>query len=261
MRVGLVIVAAAALGATAFALDAQRVSLARAAVVKGEKLLAKGKAADAEKAFRSAIDIEARLPTSHLGLARTLVTQQRFAEALPVLEQTKDRYVAWEKLVRQTQLELQQDAERKARALADLQVQQVSKIGPSGPNPAQQQVMTRTSMELSRAQTEDYLAKREWRPEQFKAIPAEVFYLAGLANARNGERDRAIDEWLLCIGLEPGNGLAHYNLAVAMFARGEVTLAKEHLDDAVAAGVEPNPAFAADLEQAARALAPLTPTP
>ena len=261
MRVGPVIVAAVALGATAFALDAQRVSLARAAVVKGEKLLAKGKLADAEKAFHSAIEIEAQLPMSYLGLARVLVSQQRFADALPVLEQAKDRYVAWEKLVRQTQLEIQQDAEKKARELTDLQTQQVSKIGPYGPSTAQQQTLNRTTAALSRARTEDYLIKREWRPEEFEAIPAEVFYLAGLANARTGQREKGIDEWLLCIGLEPGNGLAHYNLAVAMFARGEVALAKEHLDDAVAAGVKPNPMFAADLQQAARALAPMAPTP
>lgn len=262
MRVApLAVVAVATVAASALAIDAQRISLARTSVAKGEKLLAKGKAAEAEKAFRSAIEIEPAVPTSYLGLARVMVTEQRFTDALPVLEQAKDRYAAWEKVVRQTQLELQKQAEEETRRLAELQAQQQAKVGPFGPTASQQSTMSRTTAALARARTEEYLAKREWRPEQFEAIPAEVFYLAGLANARTGQRDKAIDEWLLCTGLEPGNGLAHYNLAVALFARGDVAAAKQHLDEAVDAGFAPNPAFAADLERAARALAPVTPTP
>ncbi|MEW6338869.1 MAG: tetratricopeptide repeat protein [Acidobacteriota bacterium] len=236
--------------------DAGRLALARTATAKGEKLLAKEKLTDAEKAFRDAIANEPTYPGAHVGLGAALVGQQRYAEAVTALEQAKDRFIAWEQKSRETELQARQDTAQRTREFKDLQRQQQQKApaSPAQAGPAQ----SLTTLAATRVATEDYLAKRGWQEEAFSAIPPQVFYLEGLAYLRTGQRENGVAELTLCLALDPAHALAHYNLAVALFTGGQVLDAKEHLDAAVAGGVKPNPKFAADLEKAVRLQAPPT---
>ena len=241
-----VVAAAPAFGA------GSRLAVARASVEKGDKLMQKERYEAAEKAYRKAIDNEPTLPTAYHGLGRALVGEQRFAEAIEALEEAKERYVRWAQDEKSTEMEARQDAAARARAFQDLQNTQ--KIRQSGPGTSPAADLTR--MAATRIATEQYLAGKNWKYEDLEAIPADVFYLDGLARLRSGDKENGMRELDTCLVLEPEHGLAHYNLAVALFTSGQVRAAKEHLDEAVAAGVQANPHFVADVEAAYKSLPP-----
>ncbi len=242
----LAVVAAPAFGA------GSRLAVARASVEKGDKLMQKERYEAAEKAFRKAIDNEPTLPTAYHGLGRALVAQQRFAEAIEPLEEAKDRYVRWAQDEKSTEMEARQEAAARARAFQDLKNTQKIRQSGAGTSPA----ADLTRMASTRIETEKYLAGKNWKYEDLEAVPADVFYLDGLARLRTGDKDAGIRELDTCLVLEPDHGLAHYNLAVALFTSGQVRPAKEHLDAAVAAGVDANPRFVADVDAAYKALPP-----
>ncbi len=229
-----------------------RLAVARASVEKGDALMQKERYEAAEKAYRKAIDNEATLPTAYHGLGRALVAQQRFGEAIDALEEAKDRYVRWAQEEKSTEMEARQDAAARARAFQDLQNTQKIRQTAPGTSPA----ADLTRMAANRIETERYLAGKNWKYEDLEAIPADVFYLDGLAHLRTGDKEGGIRELDTCLVLEPEHGLAHYNLAVALFTSGQVRAAKEHLDAAVAAGVDANPQFVAALDAAYKALPP-----
>lgn len=236
----------------ALATDPGRLALARSKTDRANQLLAKGSYEKAEKLCRAAIDDEPTYPASYLGLGAALCGLQRWSDALPVLEQAKQRYIAWEQQDRMTNMEARQDAETRAREFRDLKQQQSLKAKPGEAQSASQLMTTSAGVRVS---TEDYLARKGWQPEAFEAVPAQVFYLTGVCLLRSGNRAAAIEELWACVDRDPKHGLGHYNLAVALFAQGEVEVAREQLAAAESAGVTPNPQFKADLEKAATGLA------
>jgi predicted metal-dependent hydrolase len=256
MRCLLIAMLAAAGAWPSEAVDPQRLAVARAKTGKAEKSLARHDTARAEALFRAAIAAEPAYPEAHLGLGTLLVAQQRFAEAIAVLEEAKQRYVRWAQGERETEMAARQEAAARAREFADLQLQQASR---GRPGPTGTATSPLTALAANRVATEEYLARRGWRMENLQAVPASLFYLQGLAFLRTGQRHRGIEELRTCLAVDAGHGLAHYNLAVALFSGGEIALAKEHLDAARAAAVTPHPAFAADLDQAALSLRPTDP--
>lgn len=253
MRKVLIAILAAGVAWPTAAVDPQRLSVARAKAGKAEKRLAGNDIARAEELFREAIAAEPAYPEAYLGLATVLVAQQRFVEAIPVLEEAQQSYVRWAQSERETEMAARQEAAARAREFTDLQQQQASR---GRPGPGGKPTSPLTAMAASRVATEEYLARRGWRMENLQAVPAQVLYLRGLAFLRTGQRESGIEELRAALTVDESHGLAHYNLAVALFAAGQTALAKEHLDAARAAGVTPNPAFAADLEQAALSLLP-----
>lgn len=237
-----------ACAATAWATDPSRLALARSKAGKAEKQLAKENFTKAEALFRGAIEDEPSFPDAYLGLASALCGQQRYAEALPVLQQAEDAYVRWHQNAQVTEMEARQDAAARAREFRDLQQQQAQR-GPTtqqqGPGSAAGDM---ARMAASRISSEEYLARRGWKMEEFDAIPAHAFYLAGLCRLRTGDRDGAITELEACLARDGDHALAHYNLAVALFSKGDAVGAAEHLEAARKAGIEPNPQFVADLQ-------------
>lgn len=235
------------LGSAAGAIDKDRLTMARTQTAKGERLLTQTEYAGAEKLFRRAIELEPKLPTAHLGLGASLVGQQRFAEALAALEETERRYVAWEQTIQIAELRQRQLAEREAQAVVDLAAAASLKPNLSVPNPGAE---TDEKNALQRIETEQFVFREHRDLEEVHAIPAQVFYLEGITFLRSGQRDRGIEALEVCLAVDSEHTLAHYNLAVALFTTGELDDAKEHLDAAIAGGVEPHPRFVADLEQA-----------
>ena len=224
-----------------------RMTLARAQIAKGEKQLKKREFGPAEKHFRNALATEPALPTAHLGLGAALVGQQRFEEALAALEEAERRYVAWEQQIQIADLQMRQLSERQLQAAADLAAAAQARSNPSSVTAPQQ---SRDSATADRIRTEQFVLRDRFEQEDFDAIPAQVFYLEGISYLRTGRRDQGIEALEICLLIDGGHGLAHYNLAVALFTRGEPAAAKEHLDAALAAGVEAHPQFVADLEGA-----------
>lgn len=230
--------------------DAARLAVARSRVAEGQKLLQKGDVVGAEQRFRQAISVYPELPSPYLGLARALCLAQRFQEAIPVLEEAQERYVLWQQRAATAELEARQEAADRARQFADLMRLQQGKTPATGAGGRPTGGLSpMTNLARTRMATEEFLARRRWQAEAMAGIPAEVFYLLGLARLRSGDRTGGIDELYLCLALDPKNGPAHYNLAVALLAEGDPWAAKEHLEEAKALKVTPNPKFVEDLDK------------
>jgi tetratricopeptide (TPR) repeat protein len=222
--------------------------MAGAKIDKAEKLLTKSQNSKAEALFRESIELEPSLPEGHLGLGAALVAQERFEEALPVLETAKEKYVAWEQTAAQLDLEQRQATFQEIQEFTTM-------AGTKNPGAAGQSIRGQAPTNVTknvagRLAAQEVLSRDRWSPEELERISPQVYYLQGIANLRLGRRDAGIDALRLCLALAPDHGLSHYNLAVALFGIGHTSEAKEHLDAALAAGVEPHPAFVADLERA-----------
>jgi len=237
------------LASAAWATDPGRLALARSKTDKGEKQLAKENYEKAESLFRAAIKDEPSFPDAHLGLAAALCGQQRYADALPVVRDAQDAYVTWHQDARVAEMEARQDAAARAREFRDLQQQQAQKSRPGQQQQGGVPAQDLARMAAARVASEEYISRRGWKMEEFDAIPAHAFYIAGLCRLRTGDRAGAITEFEACVTRNPDHGLAHYNLAVALFAEGDAGGAAEHLEAARNAGIEPHPKFVADLER------------
>jgi len=231
LRIAVVAVACACVALSASALDPGALKRARTKVIKGEKQLQLGNLHKAEELFRKAMAVEPAFPGAHLGLGAALVGQQRFEEALEVLAVAEEKYVDFEKIARQAGLE--------ATLMVQGRDQEVQHLKDS------YDVIQRAPSNLG---LENDLVER-WGSEEVQVVPAQLYYLDGLALIRSGRRADGVARLEQCLALDGGYGLAHYNLAVALFASGRVSDARLHLDAARAAGVEPHPAFVAEVEQ------------
>lgn len=230
--------------------DTSRLALARAQVAAGQKFLTKGFLDQAEASFRKAKEIMPELPAAYLGLGRVLCLAKRFPEAISVLEEAQERYTRWQQTSSLLELETRQEASDRARQFADLMRLQQGKTPATaaGSRPSGG-LSPMTNLARARMATEEFLARKRWQAETAAAIPAEVFYLLGLARLRTGDRAGGIQDLLICTALDPKNGLAHYNLAVAYLAEGDPWAAKESLDRAKALSVTPHPQFVKNLEK------------
>lgn len=241
---------AAVLAQSVATLDRSRLKLARAKIAMGESLLKKDDYVGAEREFRAAVKTEPSLPTPYLGLGAALSGQRRFTESLTTLKLAELRYVAWEHTVQSHTLHSRQLAERQTLEVEDLYAASVQgRVNNSGV-PGQGFSPGAGAGGTDQIQKEQFISRDRFDLEAFQSIPAQVFYLEGLAYLRTGQRDKGIEAMEVCLYIDRRHGLAHNNLAVALFTRGDLEEAREHLDAAIAAGIEPHRKFVADLDQA-----------
>lgn len=228
------------------AVDAQ-IKRAQAKIAKGQRLLTKRSFQAAEKAFHEAMKLRPDLPGSYLGVGAALVGQKKFAEALPVLHQAEAKFVSFERTIQSAEMQNKQWS-------GDRESLSVRRSGAN--DPGGQEYNTRgqgqSSLDLikNRLAASPTLKPKKWSVEEFSVISPQVYYFKGLASLRSGDRDAGVRALQQCLILEPNNGLAHYNLAVAEFMGGHVHEAKKHLDAAEVAGVKANPRFVSDLNAA-----------
>lgn len=222
-------------------LDPSRIRMAQSATDQGNVLLKQAEYERAEDQFRRAIEYEARFPPAHLGLGAVLVATGRYQPALEVLREAERRFADLRNLHQVAGLRNRQHFANRERELEDAS-RQASRPGAGSGNVNQGAV--EREVELDRR-----IADR-LRPEEVDGIPAQVFYLEGIALLRLGLAAEGIEALETALYVDDDHGLAHYNLAVALFVNGEVQRAKGHLDAAVEAGASPHPQFVADLEAA-----------
>ncbi len=237
-------------GALATTAGKDRLRLARTHTSKGDRLVKETEYAGAEKKYRGAIAIEPSLPTAYLGLGKALVGQQRYGEAIAALEEAEKRFVEWEQTIQIAELQKRQLSERQLQSVRDIQAA-VSDRGSAlaGNSPTSGQASP-GQLTASKIESEQFLFRENRRMEGFEAIPSQVFYLEGISFLRTNRRALGIEALEICLTINSQHHLAHYNLAVALFTRGDLEEAKSHLDTAVAGGVEPHRGFMADLENA-----------
>jgi len=210
------------------------IARAKAKVAKGEVQLKKGQFAEAEKMFRTAVNMEPTLPSAHLGLGAALVGQRRYDEALGALTEAERRYEEFD--------ELQKESGRLAVASMEETERQVETFmetyGVFQRGPKNQQL---TKAQVSRMNV-----------PAASSMPAQAYFLQGVAFLRTDQTVAGIERLERCLFLDADHGLAHHNLAVAMLSIGRVDEAKAHLDAAVACGVEPPPALVAEIDARSR---------
>ena len=238
-----------ALGPSVEALGKDRLKMARAQIAKAEKLVKKTEFVGAEKLFRNAIATEPLIPTAYLGLAKALVGQQRYADALATLEVAEQRYVDWEQAIQLGDMQKRLVAARQLQEAQDLQATAAERAGPQNTR-GPQKALGPGQATAQRIQTEQFIFRERWALEGFEAIPSQVFYLEGISYLRTNRRTLGIEALEVCLLINSKHQLAHYNLAVALFTQSEFSEAKTHLDEAIAGGVEPDARFVADLELA-----------
>ncbi len=227
-------------------MDRGRILLARAKIEKGQSLLKQSKYEHAERAYRAAIEYEPTIPTGYLGLGAALVGQEKFKLAVEVLSEAEQRFVAWELMVTAVDLQRQQVTERQLRSIREIAAAAAltNRVGPGG---SPQQVALLNQNKISK---EQFLVRERWPLEGIETIPAQVFYLEGIAYLRSNRPVLGIEALETCLLIDKAHGLANYNLAVALFSQGQYTEANDHLQLALKAGVEPHPQFVLDLEGA-----------
>ena len=223
------------------ALDSKGVARAQSQIGKGEKQLEKGNYDKAEQYFENAIEIQPELPMSYVDMAAVRIGQERFADALELLDQADRRYVEWQQLEQEMQLAGQQSANTQARDMAFMDDGGAGRI--TGGAQARSQ--------RNNINDQKHLADNQWGGKENDPRPAQLFYLKGVAEVRLGHRDEGIAALQECLDRDPTHGLAHYNLAVALFGKGDIAGAKQHLEAAQEAGVQANPKFVEAVEAAA----------
>ncbi len=220
-----------------------RMIMAEAKIAKGEKLKKKEKFAQAEELFRRAIELEPVIPEAHLKLGAVLIAQSRYEEALEALAEAKKRYVEWEEEMARASLEQRQLVFRQAQEFEDLAAVRDDRTTPDT-------VASVASQVANQIDTQKLHTDLQWKMEEFQAISPQAFYLEGIAYLRTNRKEMGMKALENCLALDDSHGLAHYNLAVALFSMGEPAEAKIHLAAALDAEVEPHPQFVADLENA-----------
>jgi tetratricopeptide (TPR) repeat protein len=234
-------------------IDWDRLSLARSKTAHGDKLLKREEYVRAERVFRQAMKQEKVYPVAYLGLGAALVGQQRFDEALDVLHQTEECYLHWRDRVQHASLTMKKMNAEEEQAVRDLQNRlELTANVSSGEAPRRGQAARQIARaRATRVENIGRMSRLLYdHPEDLLHIPAQVFYLEGVSNLRLGHRDRGIELLRICLLLDEKHPLAHYNLAVALFTRGQLQAAKTHLDAAVSGGFEPPKQFVHDLNQA-----------
>lgn len=221
------------LAAPCVASEADSIARAQNKVTKGNAKLQNDDFRSAERLFRKAIEIEPALPTAHLGLGAALIGQQRYGDALVVLDETERRFAEYDEMNKLAAVKAQDMVEEARRQVETLE----DTYG------VFHQVPTQHGLDAN--------VIGRWHVEQGGSTPAQTYYLQGIALVRTGQRSEGMQKLEHCLLLDKDHGLAHYNLAVALLAEGRPTEAMQHLDQAVAAGVEPAPAFVSDLERMA----------
>lgn len=212
--------------------DRVDISRARNKVAKGDAQLAKENYSKAGQLYRQAIEIAPLLPSAHLGLGASLVGQRRYHEALVALADAERLFAEYEARLREAQekaLNAVEDGERQAQMFRDT-------YG----------VFQRVPHNLGMGTQAMGLLNFE----DANVTPAQMYYLQGISHLRINQKQQGMDRLRRCLALDPGHGLAHHNLAAALFTERDVAQAKHHFDAAVAAGVDPHPVLAADLERA-----------
>ncbi len=222
-----------------------RLKMARSLTDQGDVFLRRGDYERAEEAFVHATEQEPRYAAAYLGLGATLVATQRFEAAITVLQEAERRFAEWQQMHQVAGLVDRQHNADRSREIRDFAAQ-LRQRTPASAGPTVEQNLRR---EIDTADRGRFVADR-LRPDLVDGIPAQVFYLEGLALLRIGRAADGIEALRTALLLDSKHALSHYNLAVALYVRGELEPAKLHLDTAVDEGAQPHPQFVADLNQA-----------
>jgi tetratricopeptide (TPR) repeat protein len=244
MRTSIVaVVAAAALGVSAFGFSQPRVDRERAKLSykAGYEQFRAERFAEAATFFQQAIDVDPEYDLAYYMLGRADMAQKKYTEAIGAFAKCRDIYRAQAG----RQFSNAQEAQRYRRdriTEIDEMIRQVS----SGPQTAQAQDQLRQLQEQKR-QIQDVISRGNNLTID-STVPAWVSLSLGSAYFRAQKLPDAEREYKAALDVDPKAGEAHNNLAVVYLLTGRYDDAQKSITQAKKVGFRVNPQLEQDIK-------------
>jgi tetratricopeptide (TPR) repeat protein len=195
---------------------------------------------EAEREFKSAIELDPQLDLAHYGLGQAYMGSRRYQDALAAFTACRDVYLKNEV----DRLSNKVDAERR---LDDriLMLRDYRRSLDTGRQRTQNTAATISRLDSEIAQLE---ALRRRTPSEAPEVAPYISTALGGAHFRLGAFADAEREWRSALAIDPGLGEVHNNLAVVCMMTDRVAEAAQHVKLAEKAGVRVNPQLKKDIE-------------
>lgn len=207
----------------------------------GQQALQQERYEEAEREFRSALELDPRLELAHYGLGQTFMATRRYVQAVQAYTRCRDTFIGNET----DRLSRNVDAERRLddqiRSLRDQRSSLESgRLRTQNPTTAINQIDSQiTQLEgLRRRQT--------------GSAPVVAPYISvalGSAFFRTSAFPDAEREWRAALAVDPSIGEVHNNLAVLYMVTGRIDEASTEVELAEKAGFRVNPQLKEDLKK------------
>jgi Tfp pilus assembly protein PilF len=238
----LLLLATAAIGHTA-AQTPTRATQARAIehLRAGQQALQSERYEQAEREFKSAIELDPLLELAHYGLGQTYMATKRYVEAVKAYQGTRDAFHRGAAEQATDTLAAEQRADAQIRALRDqrqyLESGKVRSIN-------LQNMLARIDDQIRQLEA----SRGRQRQGQTPVTPPYISVALGSAHFRTNNFAEAEKEWRAAVEADPKIGEVHNNLAVVLMLTGRLDEAEREVELAEKNGHKVSDAFKADLK-------------
>jgi tetratricopeptide (TPR) repeat protein len=218
--------------------DGQKVMLARSHFDKGMKLLGKGSEKEGEDELEESLRIFPDFADADIQLGNLAMRRKEYGPALELYVQARTALEHLQGISRQQEVERHRRMQESIDILQERieQLRRSQRPGDAGQIDAATLRMEKLRQEMTKT-----------APTDEPPIPAQLHFLIGTARMSLERYDEAIEDYSRALGLRPGYGEVHNNLAVIYLYRKDYARAWEHLHAAEKAGIRINPQFREEL--------------
>lgn len=211
---------------------------------RGERALATGHEAKAERYFRNALVKLSSFPPAHIGLGHLAIRRGDYESALVEYRSAALGFRELGEALFEIRARQWANSQRNLVALYDTLQLAESGRRSNRMNPLQISKIWNAITHLEALEQPDRAAATQ--------TPAEVHFFIGNALFQLGRYNEALEEWLACKKRNPAFAMVYNNLALAYWRRGEVDQAVRFLTKAEQLGFPVDPSFKNDLIADAR---------
>jgi tetratricopeptide (TPR) repeat protein len=234
-----VCILAIALGGGAHAQQPER-DVALQQLRAGQQALHSERFEEAERAFKSAIELDSRLELAHYGLGQTFMATRRYVEAVQAFSRCQEVFRANDADRLANNVDADRRLDDQIRSLRD----------------------EKRSLESGRLQTANLAAKLNQIDSEISqleglrrrgrtaasATPPYILVALGSAHFRTGSFEQAEQQWRAALEAQPRLGEVHNNLAVLYMVTNRLDLAEQEVALAEKTGFNVSPQLKADLK-------------
>jgi Flp pilus assembly protein TadD len=240
MRPLLASIIALALAASAEGSQTQR-EIALRHLRDGQEALQQERFEQAERAFKTAIELDWQLELAHYGLGQTYMATRRYVEAVQAYEKCRDVFLSNEADRLSNSVEAERRLDDQIRSLRDLR---------RGLETGRQRTnnLTATLNQID-SEIRQLEGLRHRGRESAAATPPYILIALGSALFRTNAFPHAEREWRRAIAINSNIGEAHNNLAVLYMLTDRLDEAEKEIALAETAGFKVSPQFKADVKR------------
>jgi Tfp pilus assembly protein PilF len=209
----------------------------------GQAALQSERFEEAEREFKSAIELDPLLELAHYGLGQTFMATRRYVEAVRAYIATRDAFqrAAADQITNTVEGERRLDDQ--IRSLRDARrAVESGRVRTSGVN------VTTKLAEIDGQIRQLEAMRRRGGEDRASQTPAYISVALGSAYFRTNAFADAEREWRAALQTDPKLGEAHNNLAVVLMLTGRLDEAERELELAEKSGHRVSEAFKADLK-------------